>query len=254
MPRRRSRCKSDSTTKQSVLPIQVTPLVERVVRIKEKKSKNLYSLTVDHCSIQVRYNVNTKTEHSGIYTVFRTPHRKQSKTLYGSTQEGVHTAISCAVNLKTGHISISTMFHKQAEWNGGAATNPDCAIFLGVVVAERVLSKVFKNVERMRQGNPGYDFICGKGFKIDVKSSCFDKKRGSWRFRIDRNQEANYFLCLAFDNRKDLKPQHLWLIPSKVVNHLTGATISRSKLEKWAQYELTDKIDEVVACCDTLKD
>ena len=36
--------------------------------------------------------------------------------------------------------------------------NKTCALFLGVHVAERVLSHVFKQVKRMPNGNVGYDF------------------------------------------------------------------------------------------------
>lgn len=249
----RNKCKSNSTTKQSALPIQVTPVVEQEVGIRGKR-KSLYSLTVDGCSIRVIYQVSTKTRNSGIYTTFHTPTRKQSKMLYCTGEEGVQTVVDCYFILKTGCIGISSRFLKQNNWNGGAATNPDCSTFLGVVVAERVLSKVFKNVQRMAQGNPGYDFICGKGFKIDVKGSCLRKKLEQWNFHIERNQEADYFLCLAFDNRKDLNPLHIWLIPGDVLNHLIGTSIARSTLEKWSKYELTDKLGDVLACCDTLKD
>lgn len=248
------RCRSDQTTKQSVLPIQISPVVEREVGSGGQNSKFLYSLTVDRGHISVEYNVNTKTGHSGIYTSFRAPIRRQSKMLYIRTQEGVQTATRCYVNLKTGYIGIANDFKIRGGWNGGAHTNPDCTVFLGVVVAEKVLSKVFKNVQRMPPNNPGYDFICGKGFKIDVKSACIEKNTNRWAFNIKRNQVSDYFLCLAFDNRKDLNPEHIWLIPGSLLNNLMNASIARSTLEKWSQYELIDKLDDVVTCCDTLKD
>jgi len=50
--------------------------------------------------------------------------------------------------------------------------NRDCSKFLGVHVAEQVLSQVFNNVEVMPHNNKGFDFICNRGKKIDVKSSC----------------------------------------------------------------------------------
>jgi hypothetical protein len=98
--------------------------------------------------------------------------------------------------------------------------NKDCSLFLGVHVAERVLSNVFKNVQRMPQNNPGYDFICSKGYKIDVKSASLckilDKKHGSviwrWNFHIRNNTIADYFLLIAFDDRENLNPMHVWLI------------------------------------------
>ena len=53
----------------------------------------------------------------------------------------------------------------------------------GHLFAERVLSKVFKNVIRQPHYTPGFDFICGRGFKIDVKSACM-RTSGSWMFHI----------------------------------------------------------------------
>ena len=128
--------------------------------------------------------------------------------------------------------------------------NKDCALYLGVYVAERVLSHVFKNVQRMPYGNPGFDFICGQGYKIDVKSACLHKN-GRWAFTINHNTTAEYFLCLAFDNREDLNPLYVWLIPGEKLNHLAGASIRPSTIHKWDDYKLD--ISKVVSCCNTLK-
>ena len=140
--------------------------------------------------------------------------------------------------------------------NGGkpASENKQCAAFLGVHIAERVLSKVFKDVKPMPYGNKGYDFICNKGKKIDVKSACTnirDTQCDRWTFTIRRNKIADYFLCIAFDNRKDLNPLHLWLIPVGETNHQMSITISESTLSKWGEYELD--INKVAMCCDSMK-
>ena len=131
--------------------------------------------------------------------------------------------------------------------------NKQCASFLGVHVAEQVLSHVFKNVQRMPYGNPGFDFICGGGYEIDVKSACRsqDGRSNNWKFHIFKNRVAKYFLCLAFDNRKDLNPEHIWLIPGGLVNHLIGLTISMATLQKWEEYALD--ISKVSACCDIIR-
>ena len=144
--------------------------------------------------------------------------------------------------------------HRYKHGGKPASENKQCAVFLGVHVAEQVLSKVFKNVKRMPYGNKGYDFICNKGKRIDVKSSCTetrDKRSDGWGFSIKRNQIADYFLCLAFDNREHLTPLHIWLIPGNIINHLTGLTMSESTLSKFDEYKLN--INKVVACCDTIK-
>ena len=132
--------------------------------------------------------------------------------------------------------------------------NKSCPMFLGVHVAERVLSHVFKHVERMSVTNHGYDFICGKGYKVDVKSACRNHHKGRsdwWQFAINKNQIAEYFLCLAFDNREDLNPEHIWLIPANDVNHLMLTSIGDTTLSKWDEYKLD--VDRVSACCNIIK-
>lgn len=130
--------------------------------------------------------------------------------------------------------------------------NKSCSAFLGVHVAERVLSKIFKDVTTMPYANPGYDFVCNKEKKIDVKCSC--KRVGSnngWEFHIRKNTVADFFLCLAFDNREDLTPLHVWLVPGGAVNHLQSTNISESSISRWAAHEIG--VDKVVACCDSMR-
>jgi len=132
--------------------------------------------------------------------------------------------------------------------------NTKCSSYLGIYIAESLLSKVFNNVERMPNNNPGYDFICGKGYKIDVKSSCIRyhcNRAGSWDFNIRYNKIPDYFLLIAFDNRENLNPQHIWIIPGNVLNYKRSLTISTSTIYKWETYERS--INNVIAYCDTLK-
>lgn len=126
-----------------------------------------------------------------------------------------------------------------------------CSTYLGCHIAEHILSLIFKDVERMPINNPGYDFICNRGKKIDVKSSALGYK-GGWKYSIKRNQIAEYFLCLAFESRDDLyNPVHLWLIPADDINHLTGIAILKTTINKWKQYELP--LNKLVTCCNSLR-
>ena len=127
--------------------------------------------------------------------------------------------------------------------------NKFCTQYLGIVVAEQVLSKVFKNVEVMPNNNPGYDFICNHGKKIDVKSATI-RNSSSWNFGINKNIIADYFLLLIFDNRNNLNPLYLWLIPSKILNKLTGTSISKSTISKWDEYRLD--VNKVIKCCNNV--
>lgn len=144
--------------------------------------------------------------------------------------------------------------------------NKKCSLFLGVHIAERNLSNVFKSVIRMPFGNHGYDFICDKGYKIEVKSACLCNLEGrrQWRFRTRKNQIADYFLFLAFDNREDLNPTKIWLIKStelvgvkkKVTlnsKNTFGIFNTKKSLDIYSKYELTDKLEKLKECCDTLK-
>lgn len=133
--------------------------------------------------------------------------------------------------------------------------NKTCASFLGVYVTEEVLSHVFKDVQRMPYGNIGFDFICCHDKKIDVKSSCRHRSKNRadhWLFAIRHNHIADDFLCLAFNNRDDLEPEHIWLIPGSKVNDCTGIGISVTTLDKWSQYE--QPLDNVLVGCNALKD
>lgn len=140
-------------------------------------------------------------------------------------------------------------------------TNKKCPMFLGCYVAERVLSHIFKDVERMPTGNKGYDFICNKGFKIDVKSSCVTLRNNCYNFSIRCNKIADYFLCIGFDNRDNLNPQCIWLIKSnetihnKKLNEFKALTIQNTKygLSQFLKYELNDKLKEMIECCNELK-
>jgi len=137
------------------------------------------------------------------------------------------------------------------------------SVYLGVTVAEKVLSNVFSNVQRMPRGNHGYDFICGKGYKVDAKAACYNGDV-VWSFSLGYNKIADYFACLAFDNRRSLTPLHFWLVPSdakvpykrtgtaRAVNNLHAICINPRNLKKWEEYE--KPIDKILTACNVLKE
>jgi len=173
-----------------------------------------------------------------------------NKNLHTINNEDIITTTYCSYNTSSNSIKIYNNFRKSSK--GTIRTNKNCGMYLGCIIAEQVLSHLFKNTERMSICNPGYDFICGKGYKIDCKSSCMIKgKYNPWKFDINRNKIADFFLCLAFDNRQDLNPLHIWLIPGNVVNNQFCASISESTLEKWSEYE--QPLNKVLMCCNMMK-
>lgn len=155
------------------------------------------------------------------------------------------------------HRDVANKRVRQGYYNSGGqamSENHSCPAFLGVYVAERLLSRLFKNATRMPINNPGFDFRCGQGYMVDVKASCRHiSPHGTvaWSFNIDRNDTADFFLCIAFDNRCDLNPLHYWLIPGDVLSRLVCASISETTLAKWAKYE--KPLDDAIACCNTMK-
>jgi len=173
-----------------------------------------------------------------------------TKQLFTFTTEGIGINVEYRLYGNTNKSNISTRFRKVS--NGGSGNNKSCPTFLGNI-AERVLSHVYNNVQCMPVNNPGYDFICDKDYKIDVKSACLNRLRyNQLLFHINQNKIADYFICLAFDNRTDLIPLHVWLIPGYIINDKLTITISQSTLSKWSEYE--QLIDRIITCCDTLHD
>ena len=174
---------------------------------------------------------------------------------YIAKQEAAHADPAKRTGFKPGPDNPS--------WNGGITLihtpleeAKDCGAWLGVHIAERVLSTFFDHMERMPVGNKGFDYMCGKGFKIDVKASCLRKgKWGNpfWGFSPDRNMMADYFLCIAFNNRNELEPMHIWLIPGNRINNQFTFVVTNSKigLEKWSQYE--KPLGNVISCCNKMK-
>ena len=133
--------------------------------------------------------------------------------------------------------------------------NKLCSSYLGVVVAERLCRHLFKDVEVMPYGNTGFDIICNKGMKIDVKSKCTDYTNKSkiprWKFTINYNIVADYFIFVAFDNRIDLNPLHMWMIPGKEINHRASKSIALSRIHKWDKWKRD--INDAQLCCAELK-
>lgn len=128
--------------------------------------------------------------------------------------------------------------------------------WLGIYIAEQILSGFFDNIVRMPNNNPGYDFICGKGFKIDVKSACLMNDRGyvRWLFTIRRNEIPDYFLLLGFnEDREQITPMRVWLIPGRILNSKRTFVISNTgaKLKRWVKYERS--IEKAIECCDKMK-
>lgn len=150
---------------------------------------------------------------------------------------------------------VTECAHESGRWKP-MSENKECSNYLGVHIAERVLSTFFENITRMPIGNPGYDYVCGRGFRIDVKSSCLRYNTNAspyWGFNIRGNISADYFLLLAFNDRDALEPQHIWLVSRGAMNGRKNLLIPNvpKSLAKWEKFE--HPLDKVIACCKSIR-
>ena len=132
--------------------------------------------------------------------------------------------------------------------------NKLCPAYLGIVIGERLIRHLFKDVEIMPFGFSGYDMICNKGKKIDVKTACIglqNVKYPRWEFHIDYNTTADFFILVAFDNIEMLNLLHIWMIPGHILNNQSGAQISLSTIHKWDKWKMD--INDAQICCNKMK-
>lgn len=150
--------------------------------------------------------------------------------------------------------------------------NPDCASWFGYI-GENYVGKTFEDPVRMPYGNPGFDWICKKGEKIDHKCACLSYNNMSnwsgWIFHIYHNNIADWFILSAWDNRDSLNPLHVWAFhKNDMVKYGKGGCAP--KLEFWkrdtititntpegikefAEYEVTDRLEKLKELCRQLK-
>lgn len=108
----------------------------------------------------------------------------------------------------------------------------DCESHIGIHIGEDkiarpVLDKIFEEVDKKKNNNPGFEYICknpiqefvdrypqfklerGRDYKIDIKTAHFIDEY--WKYRIDYNNLTEYFLPIALGTVDNLV-QHMWLI------------------------------------------
>lgn len=127
--------------------------------------------------------------------------------------------------------------------------------FIGYI-AECGVSKIFDNVMRMPYANPGYDFICDRGQKIDVKGAILNQ-HNQFSFHIRYNHITDYFVLIGFNDILKLEPLHIWLIKSGEIiqelsindRHILHIPNTNKYIEKFKKYELSDKLEKLKSSC-----
>lgn len=155
------------------------------------------------------------------------------------------------------------------SWHNGhspMSENEYCSDYFGIHIAERYISSLFEDPIRMPVKNPGFDWICKNGKKIQNKARClkYDNRNDSvgWSFKIDYNDNTDYFTLSGWDDRNDLEPIFILLIHKNDIvrgkefwNRETfWITNKPEHLLEFKKYELTDKLEKLRECCDKFKE
>lgn len=129
--------------------------------------------------------------------------------------------------------------------------------FIGIYIAENGIAGIYEGSKRMPYYNPGYDIICPKGYKIDVKATILNKYN-TFSFSISKNKIADYFALVVFNNIIELIPTHMWIIKSdedidgRMVKMLHKLVIPNEPkyLDKYRKYEKLDKLSILKNLCE----
>lgn len=151
------------------------------------------------------------------------------------------------------------------RWNNGIqvpmSENENCSYYFGIEIAEKYISALFDNPIRMSVNNPGFDWICKKGKRIQNKARCLEyhiNRWIGWNFPIKYNNNTDYFIFSGWNNREDLEPMYMWLIHKDDI--IRGRKLWRRDsfsitnkpeyLAELKKYEITDKLEKLKEYCN----
>ena len=141
--------------------------------------------------------------------------------------------------------------------------NEDCSIHFGDFT-ENLMIQTFEDPIKMRHGNPGFDWICKEGYKIDNKGAClvYRECTSYFEFPIRCNNIADVFILSCWDNRDSLNPLNIFVFyKNDIVKGrkfykfesfiITNTPKKLKELEKW---EVTDRLYKLKEICNRLKE
>lgn len=150
---------------------------------------------------------------------------------------------------------------------GPYSKQPGCANYTGLYIAETVLSKAFSIMKKAHPMDP-YDFVCGKGYKIDSKCSLLVTKKGEhqprWKFHIKKNKIPDAFCFIALWNTPNTiidlpKIAYVWLIPGdslingRPLNDRVCIQLYPSTVSKLEPFRRSDMEGKITTCCSNWK-
>ncbi len=141
--------------------------------------------------------------------------------------------------------------------------NPYCSAHFGDFT-ENLMIRTFEGAIRMPYGNPGYDWTCKRGDKIDNKGVCCGNRR--YAFGIKYNDKTDWFILSAWDNRDSLTPLYVWAFhKNDIVKYRIGNGYILKKfcdretftipdnpegLKEFEKYEVSDRLDKLKELCN----
>ena len=205
-----------------------------------KELSNKYGKKFADWAIQNRYEVRECVINSGCKTEYEYQNKCAKKIGYKNQAERVRD------------------YNRERCYNlgiyGPASDNKDCASWFGNI-SENYVMKTFEDPIPMPPNNPGFDWLCKKGEKIDHKSSClnFHNTNPDWIFSIRYNNIADWFILSGWDNRDSLQPMRVWIFHKNDIvrgykfwrRDSFSITSTLYHLEEFEKYEITNKLEKL---------
>lgn len=120
---------------------------------------------------------------------------------------------------------------------------------------DNLMIHILENPIKMSTHNPGYDWICKRGYKIDNKSRClnYTNKAPNWLFHIRCNNIADWFILYGWDNVDSSNPLRIWafhkndIVRDRKFSEFDTFSITNTpeKLKELEKYEFTNKLDKL---------
>lgn len=155
---------------------------------------------------------------------------------------------------------------KMKRWEQGIREpmefNTDCPSYFGIYIAEKYIIQTFEEPIPMPPNNPGFDWLCKNGLKIQSKARCIGYRSccdsSIFEFLIKRNSIADWFILSAWDNRDSLVPLHIWafhkndIVRGRKFCEFVSLSITNKPeyLKEFEKYEVTDKLEKLKEICD----
>lgn len=145
----------------------------------------------------------------------------------------------------------------------------DSPTYFGVCIGEKYVSQTFDNPKMMPYGNPGYDWECKNGLKIQHEARCLCKSECAsegtnpqFKFtHIDYNKVADVFILSGWKDRESLEPllvlafkkddivrgEPFWMRDSLSITNIPEC------LREFEKFEVTSRLDKLKDMCKDIK-